>query len=158
MGNTTSHATSRATFVLVSRTTMPRNEPLSPQDILELVKGEDFRAARRGRTLNFGDRRRMRAEPVAPVHERQRRRAIGQLVRPIECRVAASNDDHAFAAKTLRIGDDFLDPAAIPGCGAACGRRRGVKAPIPAAMTMARVGNRSDSDTTRSDRRSTRGP
>jgi hypothetical protein len=56
---------------------------------------------------------------------------------PASC-VAQSNaesppaDDHdALVAVVLRIGDDVVDAATVPGLALACGSRRGENAPIP---------------------------
>src|SRR5689334_484022 len=49
------------------------------------------------------------------MNERHRLRPIAQLLRPIERRVAAADDDDALAAKLFRIVDAVEDGPTIPG-------------------------------------------
>src|SRR6266566_6054793 len=42
-------------------------------------------------------------------------RALAELLRPVECRVSASNNDDTLTAEFLRIGDAIKDPSSVPG-------------------------------------------
>ena len=59
----------------------------------------------------------MRAEAIAPVNQRDFRRDVAQLVRPVERRVAATDDHDPAIAKFLRIRHDLVHAATIPRLG-----------------------------------------
>src|SRR5437867_11098438 len=63
----------------------------------------------------------MRPEAVAPVHDRDTRRAIEELCAPVEGRVATADDEYPLTTECLRIGHNVVDPASVPRFGALLG-------------------------------------
>ena len=70
------------------------------------------------RPTELRDRRAVRAEAIAPMHERHARRAIEQLRAPVERRVAAADDHDALPRNSFGIGHHVEDAAPVPRLGA----------------------------------------
>src|SRR5690606_35775221 len=52
-----------------------------------------------------------------PMDQSELGRAAQKLVRPVEGRVAATDDQHALTAERLRVGDAVEDAATVPRLG-----------------------------------------
>src|SRR6185437_90920 len=66
------------------------------------------------RRENVSDSRRMGAKAVAAVDQRDCFRGAAQLLRPVERRVAAADDDDTLAAKLLQIENAILNSLPVP--------------------------------------------
>src|SRR5512132_130914 len=64
----------------------------------------------------------MRPVLVAPVDERHGLRAVPQLLRPVEGRIAAADDDDALIPELLGVRHTIEDSAAVPRLGAGLGQ------------------------------------
>ena len=112
IGSTTSASISRVVFAFTSRSIDVREASSGSACTCTSCSSwnvNSVRAPRRDRRLELRDRRAVRAESVAAMHERHVRRAIEELRAPIERRVAAADDHDALAAERLRVGDDVVD-------------------------------------------------
>jgi len=87
---------------------------IRPADFLELPERAQLHLAGAGQRLNLIHCRLVGAEAVAAVNHHDRLRDPLQIHRPVECRVAAADDEDALAGEGARIQHAIMQTLLVP--------------------------------------------
>src|SRR5205085_8950545 len=87
---------------------------LAGENVVQLVKRQQRGAAGRDGGLHVSHGGSVRAVFVAAMDESHRLGAIAELLRPVERRIAPTDDDDALSAEFFRIGHSIENSAAVP--------------------------------------------
>ena len=106
---TASSSSVSSSLVLLLKIVTPSSLPV-PVDRLHLPERPQLAPALPAQLLHLIDRRRVRAEPVAPVDQHDRLGDALQVDRPVEGRVAAADEEHPLALELLRVEHLEVEP------------------------------------------------